>query len=79
MKLYEIAINNPKITSDYGYRIHPIYKDKRFHNGIDLVSQKVIKIYTLLQMVMSKKLLQVKIKLQKVMETIYGFVILNII
>lgn len=39
MKLYELAIQKPKMTSDYGYRIHPIYKTRRFHNGVDLISQ----------------------------------------
>ncbi|MBA1333663.1 MAG: Septal ring factor EnvC, activator of murein hydrolases AmiA and AmiB [Firmicutes bacterium] len=25
-----------RITSDFGYRIHPIYKTKKFHSGIDI-------------------------------------------
>ena len=25
-----------KITSKYGYRIHPVYKTQKFHNGIDI-------------------------------------------
>jgi len=25
-----------RISSPYGWRIHPIYKEKRFHNGIDI-------------------------------------------
>lgn len=40
MKLYEIAVNGAKITSDYGYRIHPIDKVRKFHYGIDLTSKK---------------------------------------
>ena len=38
MKLYELAIQKPYITSGYGYRIHPITKKKSFHAGIDLIS-----------------------------------------
>lgn len=31
-------INNPRITSEYGYRVHPVTGEKRsFHNGVDLV------------------------------------------
>ena len=34
------ALVNPtptaRLTSDYGWRIHPIYRDRRFHTGIDL-------------------------------------------
>jgi len=26
-----------RVTSPYGYRIHPVYKDRRMHRGIDLV------------------------------------------
>lgn len=28
-----------KITSKFGYRIHPITKEKKFHNGIDISAQ----------------------------------------
>lgn len=28
--------SSTRITSEYGYRIHPIYGDQRFHNGIDI-------------------------------------------
>lgn len=38
MKLYELTIEKPKITSKYGYRVHPITKKKTFHYGLDLVS-----------------------------------------
>lgn len=37
-KLYKMVVKNPKMTSDYGYRIHPITKKKTFHYGVDLVS-----------------------------------------
>lgn len=38
MKLYELTIEKPKITSKFGYRIHPITHKKTFHNGLDLIS-----------------------------------------
>lgn len=28
--------SSSRITSEYGYRIHPVYKTKRFHSGIDI-------------------------------------------
>lgn len=39
MKLYELAIQKPKMTSNYGWRIHPISKKRKFHYGVDLISQ----------------------------------------
>lgn len=33
-------IDNPRITSVYGMRLHPVLKVKRLHAGIDLVSTK---------------------------------------
>lgn len=38
-KIYEVVVEKPKITSKFGYRIHPITKKKTFHNGLDLVSK----------------------------------------
>lgn len=26
-----------RVTSPYGWRIHPVYRDRRFHRGVDLV------------------------------------------
>lgn len=40
-KIYDYILENPKITSNYGYRTHPISgKKNSFHYGIDLISQK---------------------------------------
>lgn len=39
MKLYELCIKEPKITSDFGYRIDPKTKKKTLHNGLDLISK----------------------------------------
>ena len=38
-KIYECVITKPKITSPFGYRIHPITNKKAFHYGLDLVSR----------------------------------------
>lgn len=40
MKIYEYVIKGAKITSGWGYRIHPITGKKSFHYGIDLISKK---------------------------------------
>lgn len=34
------------ITSDYGYRIHPIYKVKKFHSGIDIAAPEGTPIFS---------------------------------
>lgn len=39
MKLYELCITKPKITSKFGYRIDPKTGKKTFHNGLDLISK----------------------------------------
>ena len=38
-KIYEVVVKKAKITSGYGWRIHPIDKVKKFHYGIDLISK----------------------------------------
>lgn len=38
-KIYKCVITKPKITSPFGYRIHPITKKKTFHYGLDLISK----------------------------------------
>ncbi len=38
-KIYEIVVEKPRITSPFGYRIDPITKKKKYHNGLDLVSK----------------------------------------
>ena len=40
-KIYDHILENPKITSNYGYRTHPISgKKNSFHYGVDLISRK---------------------------------------
>ena len=38
MKLYELCIEKPRITSKFGYRKDPKTGKKTYHNGLDLVS-----------------------------------------
>lgn len=37
-KIYDYVVVNPKITSNYGYRIHPITGKKSHHDGLDIIS-----------------------------------------
>lgn len=40
--------SSTRITSDYGYRTHPIFGDRRFHNGIDIgagMGEKILATY----------------------------------
>lgn len=39
MKLYELVITKPKITSPFGYRKDPKDGSRKYHAGIDLVSK----------------------------------------
>lgn len=47
-----LILGNPtnvgKVTSKYGERIHPITKQKKFHNGIDIAMPENTKIYNVL-------------------------------
>ena len=36
--IFSLPLRRIRITSPYGMRRHPIYKDFRFHNGIDLAA-----------------------------------------
>jgi murein DD-endopeptidase MepM/ murein hydrolase activator NlpD len=38
--LFGRFIETGRVTSEYGWRIHPIYKTKKFHNGIDIGAPK---------------------------------------
>lgn len=42
---WQKPLKSYKITSNYGYRIHPVTKEKKFHSGIDLAADKGIPIY----------------------------------
>ncbi|HZR34327.1 MAG TPA: M23 family metallopeptidase [Nevskia sp.] len=35
LAVLETPVENPHITSPYGWRIHPILKKRRFHRGVD--------------------------------------------
>ena len=37
-KIYDYAITEPRITSDFGWRTHPITGKRTHHDGVDLVS-----------------------------------------
>lgn len=37
-KIYDYAIQDAKVTSDFGWRIHPITGKKTHHDGVDLIS-----------------------------------------
>ena len=34
--LWDNPVNNPKISSPYGWRTHPIQNTKKHHNGVDI-------------------------------------------
>ena len=39
-------LSNTRVTSGYGYRIHPITKKKKFHRGIDLKAKRKTPVYS---------------------------------
>lgn len=40
-----IPINYRRLSSPYGWRIHPVYGDRRFHSGVDLAAAQGTPIY----------------------------------
>ena len=36
---WSLPLENLKITSGYGYRVHPVTKQRDFHKGVDLVAR----------------------------------------
>ncbi len=47
LRLASLPLDNIRLTSGFGYRIHPIVKSIRFHNGIDLSARHAM-IYSVL-------------------------------
>lgn len=47
LQLASLPLDNIRLTSEYGYRIHPIVKSIKFHNGIDLSARHAM-IYSVL-------------------------------
>lgn len=44
--LFPLPLNKfKKLTSPFGWRTHPIFKDQRFHNGVDLAADTGVDIY----------------------------------
>ena len=48
-------IKKPVISSDFGMRLHPIYKVRKFHTGIDIAKPKGTAVYTTGNGVVSRK------------------------
>ncbi len=38
-------VDSKRVTSNFGYRIHPIYHEERFHHGIDIGGEMGLPIY----------------------------------
>ena len=44
---HPLGKNKFRLSSKFGYRIHPIYKTKRFHSGVDFSAAKGVPIYSM--------------------------------
>lgn len=38
-------VKNPRVTSPFGWRVHPVLGDRRFHNGVDFGAPRGTRVY----------------------------------
>ena len=53
-----------KVTSNYGYRIHPVYNTKKFHDGIDIILKNFMMVLILMLLQILKYMLLLMAKFQ---------------
>ena len=77
MKLYELVITKPKITSPFGYRKDPKDGSRKYHAGIDLVSKVCNRNLFAVDNGYVQKVVNNQSKSKKAMAIIFGLDILD--